>query len=159
MIGLLVGLASCPRGSWLSRLWKALVLMSEAGAEVHRAGSQGRKGDGKWGREEALLWPLSLVWVSDTSQALCHGPNPTPGRSWRRVLGGAVVGYSPSLLPTSGAAGDRPCASSRGATGPPPPPRSYENRFCGSSQLETHRKGALRDVDAMPSWRISHSSG
>lgn len=112
MIGLLVGLASCTRGSWLSSFWKALVLLSEAGAEVHRAGSRGRKGDGKWGREEALLWPLSLVWASDTSQALCYGPNPTPGRSWRRVLGGTVVGYSPSLLPTSRAAGDRPCGSS-----------------------------------------------
>lgn len=45
-------LANC--GNWWSAFFEAVIIMSDSGAKVHRAGGQERKMDTEWGRENKL---------------------------------------------------------------------------------------------------------
>lgn len=69
----------------------------------------------------ALLLPLSLVWMSGTSQALCHESEHTAGPAVGKVGGGKLGGGAMRAQPLYHAnevsgRGETTCANSRIAT-------------------------------------------
>lgn len=96
-------------------LWeptKAVFFLPEAGVEVHRAGSWGRKDGCKV--EEMKPSHCLCPCLSGTSPALYHGPNHTPGREWEELKedpGGSFTGPAPAPGRQGELPGDREAAA------------------------------------------------